>query len=100
MASRIQFRRDTAANWEKNNPLLMQGEIGLILDSPNLYKMGDGSTEWNNLPISGFNGNILEELGNDANAVISQDLSMREFGRVFSVLADRQRLFIHPPTPI
>ena len=96
MASRIQFRRDTAANWEKNNPLLMQGEIGLILDSPNLYKMGDGSTEWNNLPISGFNGNILEELGNDANAVISQDLSMREFGRVFSVLADRQKAFYSP----
>lgn len=96
MASRIQFRRDTAANWEKNNPLLMQGEIGLILDSPNLYKMGDGSTEWNNLPISGFNGNILEELGNDADAVISQDLSMREFGRVFSVLADRQKAFYSP----
>lgn len=96
MASRIQFRRDTAANWERNNPLLMQGEIGLILDSPNLYKMGDGSTKWNNLPISGFNGNILEELGNDANAVISQDLSMREFGRVFSVLADRQKAFYSP----
>lgn len=73
----------------------MQGEIGLILDSPNLYKMGDGSTKWNNLPISGFNGNILEELGNDADAVISQDLSMREFGRVFSVLSDRQKGFLH-----
>ena len=32
MAQRIQVCRDTKANWESNNPILGQGEIGLDLD--------------------------------------------------------------------
>ena len=42
----IQNRRDTKANWETNNPVLAEGEIGLVLDDKNSYKVGDGFTKW------------------------------------------------------
>ena len=48
MTSRLQNRRDTAANWTSNNPTLAAGEIGLETDTSK-YKMGDGSTVWNSL---------------------------------------------------
>lgn len=48
MAQRIQFRRDTAANWTATNPILAQGELGLEIDT-NFFKIGDGATAWNSL---------------------------------------------------
>jgi hypothetical protein len=45
MSTQIQFRRDTAANWTSNSPILAQGEVGLETDT-NSYKIGDGSTTW------------------------------------------------------
>lgn len=68
----IQNRRDTKANWETNNPVLAEGEIGLVLDDRNSYKVGDGTTKWNDLPLRGYNGNIFNELGDNENSVISQ----------------------------
>ena len=54
--TRIQFRRDTAAQWAEINPVLFHGEIGLIVDSIGaevvLFKVGDGVTPWNDLPVS------------------------------------------------
>jgi hypothetical protein len=49
MAFRIQIRRDTTANWAANNPVLLQGELGLDITS-NCLKIGDGVNPWNNLP--------------------------------------------------
>ena len=72
MADKIQMRRDTAARWQQFNPILMEGEIGLVLDDPNQYKIGDGVHAWNSLPLRGFNGNIVQETGDDENAVMSQ----------------------------
>ena len=69
----IQNRRDTRANWETNNPVLAEGEMGFVLDDKNSYKVGDGVTKWNDLLLlRGYSGNIAQELGDDANAVISQ----------------------------
>jgi hypothetical protein len=48
MTSRLQNRRDTAANWTSNNPTLAAGEIGLETDTAK-FKMGDGTTAWNSL---------------------------------------------------
>jgi len=45
MAVRIQLRRDTAANWTSNNPVLRQGEIGIETDTYQM-KVGDGSSTW------------------------------------------------------
>jgi hypothetical protein len=52
MAVRIQFRRDTPANWTALNPILAQGEIGVELNAPsssNRFKIGDGILSWNSL---------------------------------------------------
>jgi hypothetical protein len=49
MATKIQKRRDTAANWAAVNPVLAQGEEGLELDTGK-EKVGNGTTNWNSLP--------------------------------------------------
>jgi hypothetical protein len=45
MAVKIQFRRDTAANWLAVNPILAEGELGLETDTGK-FKLGIGATEW------------------------------------------------------
>jgi hypothetical protein len=48
MATQIQLRRDTAANWTSANPTLANGEMGVETDTLQL-KTGDGSTAWTGL---------------------------------------------------
>jgi hypothetical protein len=48
MATIIQHRRGTAAQWTSANPVLAEGELGLVTDTGR-YKIGDGSTEWADL---------------------------------------------------
>lgn len=54
--ARIKQRTDTQANWAAYNPVLLEGELGLVTDDKNLYKVGDGVTAWNDLPFRGFDG--------------------------------------------
>lgn len=49
MANRIQIRRDLAANWTSNNPILAEGEPAYETDTLK-EKRGDGILEWNSLP--------------------------------------------------
>ena len=58
MATRMQQRRGTAAQWTAANPVLAAGEIGFETDT-NQFKMGDGSTAWSSLSF--FKN--LEDLG-------------------------------------
>ena len=53
MADRMQFRRDTAANWTAYNPILLEGELGFELDTDQ-YKLGDGIHAWNVLLYRGM----------------------------------------------
>ena len=71
MADKVQFRRDTAARWSQYNPILMEGEIGLVSDS-NSYKLGNGVDPWNSLPFRGFDGNLVSRLGASATSVMTQ----------------------------
>jgi hypothetical protein len=48
MSTIIKIRRDTAANWETNNPVLEIGEPGLETDTRKV-KYGNGVSTWNNL---------------------------------------------------
>ena len=48
MATRIKLRRDTAANWLQQNPILALGEPGFETDT-RMMKMGDGTTAWKDL---------------------------------------------------
>ena len=67
MALKIQLRRDTAANWVLNNPLLRGGEIGIETDTLK-FKIGNGVDRWNSISAYAFN------LGN-ANGAASLDSS-------------------------
>ena len=48
MAIKIQYRRDTGANWSANNPVLLEGEVGLNTDTKT-FKIGDGTSAWNSM---------------------------------------------------
>ena len=73
MADKIQLRRDTKARWEQFNPVLMEGEPGYVTDDPNLYKLGDGESTWNQLPYRGFDGTLVQNTGNSTNSAMSQN---------------------------
>ena len=48
----FQIRRDTAENWEAENPILEAGEPALVVDEndkPKYLKIGDGKTTWSEL---------------------------------------------------
>lgn len=53
MALRWQVKRDTAAQWTANNPLLAEGEFGVETESIGTsalkIKIGDGIALWNEL---------------------------------------------------
>ena len=68
---RVLQRRDTAANWSSANPVLAEGELGIITDTKG-YKIGDGSTAWNNLEYPANPTQVVNELGNSETAAISQ----------------------------
>jgi hypothetical protein len=46
--TKLQVRRDTAANWTTTNPTLASGEIGFETDTLK-FKIGNGSLAWNSL---------------------------------------------------
>lgn len=70
--AQMQQRRDTMANWAAQNPVLLSGELGIVSDDPNLYKVGDGTTAWNNLPLRGFDGTLVHTTGDSETAAMSQ----------------------------
>lgn len=45
---RLVTRNDTAENWTTKNPVLLEGEMGIVREN-GLIKVGDGATVWNNL---------------------------------------------------
>ena len=52
--ARITMKRDTASNWEQNNPVLLNGEI-IIVDTASgevRFKIGDGTKLYKQLPFS------------------------------------------------
>lgn len=82
MADIIQHRRDTAANWALYNPILAEGEMGIVTDDPNQYKIGDGVHTWDQLPFRGFDGTIVHETGDSENAVMSQRATTDKFAEL------------------
>jgi len=63
MTTRIKLRRDTAANWTQENPVLAEGEPGLETDTGKI-KYGNGTTPWNSLDYSGAGAASLTDEGN------------------------------------
>lgn len=69
MATKIQLRRGTAAEWAAANPILAGGEVGVELDTYK-YKIGNGSDSWNSLPYSSVSPTTISEMiGEHANRI-------------------------------
>jgi hypothetical protein len=52
MAQIIQLRRGTASEWSAANPILAEGEMGVVTDQPDgAFKVGNGNQTWNDLPF-------------------------------------------------
>lgn len=51
----LQFRRGTATQWTSANPILAAGEMAIETDT-NLFKIGDGVTNWSGLSYGGLQG--------------------------------------------
>ena len=59
MVAKIQFRRDTAANWTSANTILSAGELGYETNT-NKAKIGDGSTAWNSLDYTVYDPDFAD----------------------------------------
>ena len=51
--SRIQWKKDTSANWTANNPVLLNGEIAIVVTNSGetRFKIGDGTSAYTVLPF-------------------------------------------------
>jgi len=65
MAVQIQLRNDTAAAWTAANPILAQGEMGIETDT-RFFKIGDGASNWADLPYAPLSGTVIEIDGGSA----------------------------------
>ena len=78
MAHRLQYRRDTKANWLKYNPVLMEGEVGYETDTHH-QKVGDGVSTYSELEYEVGVGNITQETGDSESLVMSQKAVSEKF---------------------
>lgn len=83
---RVLQRRDTAANWSSTNPILAEGEIGIITDGAKGYKIGDGITRWDALEYPANPTSVVGELGDSEVAVINQNKVTTEFNKVSTII--------------
>lgn len=51
MLVRLRVRRSTTAEWEADDPILLEGEVGYDTVE-RLFKVGDGVNHWTDLPFS------------------------------------------------
>ncbi len=51
--SRIQWKKDTSSNWTKSNPVLLNGEIAIVVTNTGetRFKVGDGTSSFTALPF-------------------------------------------------
>ena len=59
----IILRNDTSDVWVEKNPLLLEGELGIELNT-NKIKIGDGITNWNDLPYT------VSDIGGKSNIIV------------------------------
>ena len=112
MAIQIQFRRGTAAEWESVSPILAEGEMGIETDT-NLFKIGNGINQWNDLEyggLRGFSGSVgfagsvgnmavanvlyVSKSGNDLNSGTAINLSKLTIKSALQVATNGTTIFV------
>jgi hypothetical protein len=76
---KIQVRRDTLANWDNANPVLLIGEIGFITDR-DVFFIGDGVTDYQNI------GAKLYYNISDTSAIIDSKVAVETANRLAAEL--------------
>ena len=105
MARLGQFRRDTLANWQSQNPILADGEFILIaMDSSkpreyNKWACGNGTSTFTQLVLKDYGGEgnpCLQDLGNSTQFPISQDLATKliNITNVFAEITSEDKINI------
>ena len=81
MPTKIQLRRDTAADWTSNNPTMAAGEFGWESDT-NRFKIGDGSNAWNSLAYADTLKTLgdISVIGSTISAPSNGDLTLTTSG--------------------
>lgn len=77
---RLRNKRDTEANWEKKNPLILDGEIIVVTTASGetRVKIGDGAKTYTQLP---FLDDVLKnEINNKAAIKVGNGLSISDDG--------------------
>lgn len=82
MADRIQLRRDTAANWTNYNPILLEGEPGIELDTDQ-WKLGDGIHNWSQLSYRG--AECVQQTGQSTTVAMSQKATTDELDKRLNI---------------
>ena len=86
MATKIQLRRDTAANFTSENPTLAQGEPAYERDT-GFMKVGDGTTAWTSLPyLSKFDSISVDTINEltSGNGVEIDGVELKDGGGYFT----------------
>jgi hypothetical protein len=65
----LAFRRGSSSVWATSNSVLASGEPGFAIDT-NIFKIGDGSKEWSELPA--INDNLITIVRNDTGSTINK----------------------------
>jgi hypothetical protein len=73
LKTRIQTRRDTAANWETKNPVLLNGEMIIVITNAGdtRFKIGDGTKTYTQLPFQ--DESLYNALSGKQNTIIGSE---------------------------
>jgi len=77
MATKIQIRRDTAANWTSANPTLSSGELGYETDTDKV-KVGDGTTAWTSLAYLIDPSSVVSNVVDDTTPQLGGNLDVND----------------------
>lgn len=97
LKSRIRFTTGTEAEWTAANPVLLDGEYGLIRgSSPLKFKVGDGTKTWSALGWA--NVTSLAQLMADASHRLVTDAQITGWNEKADVFTFNYNAYLHPPT--
>lgn len=97
LKSRIQFTTGTEAEWNTANPVLLDGEWGLIRGtSPLKFKVGDGAKKWSALGWG--NHTSLAQLTADATHRLVTDAQITRWDDKADVFNFDYKTYLQPPT--
>jgi hypothetical protein len=90
VSTKLQVRRDNAATWTSQNPILAAGEIGFETDNLR-FKIGNGSNTWANLAYQAavFNGGTITNA-----LVVSNTTGVNTSGQFTSTIATGTAPFV------